>query len=55
MGKAMNCKTCKHIKQITGNKKARCFRHGMSVLVKRFMEVSDREKLKAIKLEMRFK
>ena len=51
----MNCNKCKHIRLITGDKKARCIKHGMSVLVKRFMDITDKQKLKAIKLEMRFK
>jgi hypothetical protein len=32
----MNCKACKYVQRITKNPAARCFKHGIKVLVNRY-------------------
>ncbi len=49
------CKKCRHIRKITGNKKAKCLACGLSELAGKLLEMRDREKLKLIKLEMKMK
>lgn len=49
------CAKCRHIRKITGNKKAKCCVHGLTKLVTDFIAMSDKQKLKMLKLEMRLK
>lgn len=49
------CPKCRHIRKITGNKKAKCLPCGLSILASKVIEISDREKIKMIKFEMRLK
>lgn len=52
---AKYCPKCRHIRKITRNKKAKCLVCGLSLLTKKFIEISDKQKLKTIKLEIKFK
>lgn len=49
------CPKCRHIRKVTHNKKAKCLPCGLSILASKVIEMSDKQKLKAIKLEMSFK
>ena len=52
---AKQCSKCRHIRKVTGNKKNKCLLHGMSKLVTDFFAVTDKQRLKSLKLEMRMK
>lgn len=52
---AKQCGKCRHIRKITGNKKAKCLTHGISKLVMSFINLTDKQKLKMLKFEMRMK
>jgi hypothetical protein len=52
---AKQCAKCRHIRKITGNKKAKCCIHGLSKLVTDFLSFTDKQRLKSIKLEMKLK
>lgn len=49
------CKKCRHIRKITGNKKAKCLACGLPALAQAFIEMTDREKIKMLKFEMRMR
>lgn len=51
----VRCKQCVHARKITGNKKVKCLKHGLSQLAQQFIELTDKQKLKALKFEMRMK
>lgn len=53
--RAKQCRKCRHIRKITGNKKTKCLTCGLSKLVTEFIEITDKEKLKMLKFEMRMK
>lgn len=52
---AKYCKKCRHIRKITGNKQAKCCTCGLPILVTNLLQMTDKQKLKLIKLEMRYK
>ena len=52
---AKQCRKCRHIHKVTGNKHTKCLTHGLSKLVTDFVALTDKQKLKSLKLEMRLK
>jgi len=52
---AKQCLKCRHIRKITKNKKAKCCVHGLVKLVTDFINSTDKQKLRMLKLEMRLK
>ena len=52
---AKQCLKCRHIRKVTGNKKAKCLCHGINKLVTDFIAMTDKQKLKMLKFEMRLK
>jgi RNA polymerase subunit RPABC4/transcription elongation factor Spt4 len=52
---AKYCSKCRHIRKITKNKKAKCCVCGLTKLVSDFIALTDKQKLKMLKFELRMK
>jgi hypothetical protein len=49
------CKKCRHIRKVTGNKNAKCLTCGLPELAGKMLQLRDKDKLKLIRLEMKFR